>query len=53
MNVTGNVQSKDLQKMVNENKQNNMPDRSGHPMVDATGHAAMGMSHGGQQNAHN
>lgn len=53
MNVTGNVQSKDLQKMVNENKQNNMPDRSGHPMVDATGHAAMGMSHGGQQNVHN
>ena len=48
MNVTGKVQSKDLEKMVNESRQNTMPQRADAPMVDATGPAAQGMSQGGQ-----
>jgi hypothetical protein len=48
MNVTAGVKSNDLEKMVNENRQNAMPERSGLPMVDALGPEAEGMSQGGQ-----
>jgi len=50
MNVTAGVQSKELSKIINSNQQNNMPERSGQPTVDATGAAGMGMSQGGMQN---
>lgn len=48
MNVSADIQSKDLQAIVNETNQNTMPQRADAPMVDGTGEAAMGMSQGGQ-----
>lgn len=48
MNVTADVQSKELQKIINTNQQNAMPDRAGRPTQDTTGAAGMGMSQGGQ-----
>lgn len=48
MNVTAGVKSNELEKIVNANQQNNMPDRAGQPMVDAMGPEAEGMSQGGQ-----
>ena len=48
MNINGNIQSKDMQTLINQNQQNNMPDRAGAPIQDATGQAAEGMSAGGQ-----
>lgn len=48
MNVTAGVKPDAMQKIVNENRQNIMPQRGDNPTVDATGHAAHGMSQGGQ-----
>lgn len=53
MNMNANIESKQLQKMLNEQQQNGggmaAPSRSDMPMVDATGPEAEGMSQGGQQ----